>query len=369
MELTIERDAFIKILGKVQGIVEKRNAMPILSNTLLRASDQSLEILATDLEATVIDTCPVDLSEEGSVTLNAKKLFEIVKEMPDGPLFLKSDDEYHVEVKSGKVRYEIMGMSSDDYPKIPDPSDFSFISVPGPLLYEMIHKTIYATAGEEARFSLNGVLFEKTEEGEGVRMVATDGHRLAKIERMIEGAGNIAVEKQVILPRKGMSESMKLLDGVENEVGLAIKEKQAAVKIGDTVLIMRLVDGKFPDYRKVIIEGCDQKATASKEELIRNLRRASLMVDDKARAVKFEFTPGNLRLESKNINGSSSSELDIDYDGDKMSIGFNDRYFVDIMNATKSEKIEINLRDEQSPALVTIPDEENYVCVIMPMRL
>jgi DNA polymerase III subunit beta len=368
MKLVIERDAFIKSLGKVQGIVEKRNAMPILSNALLRASEANLEIVATDLEVTVMDKCPVDLHTEGKLTLNAKKLYDIVRELPDGPVSLTASADYHVEVKSGKVRFELMGMGADEYPKIPDPDEFKFIEMPAKLMLGMVEKTIYATVGEEARFSLNGVFTEKTEDGKGLRMVATDGHRLAMVERELPAVP--ALDKGIIMPRKGMSEVMKLIPEVEGNIGLAIKEKMAAFRTNDTILIMRLVDGKFPDYRKVIIEGADKKAVISSEELLRNLRRVSLMVDEKARAVKFSFEKNLLKLESKNPNfGSSYSELEIEYSGTDINIGFNDRYFVDIIGAAKCAKVEISLRDEQSPALITVAEDKDYTCVIMPMRL
>lgn len=369
MNLVIARDEFIKSLSKVQGIVEKRNTMPILSNALLRAGDGKLEVLATDLEVTVMDNCPVDLRQDGTLTLNAKKLYEIVREMPDPQVSISSDEEFRVEIKSGKTRYELAGMSAEDYPKVPDVSDFKFIKLPASVLLEMIAKTIYASAGEEARFSLHGVYVERTEDKKGLCMVATDGHRLAKVEREIEGVSKLSLNQSVIMPRKGMAEAIKILEGVEGEVGLAIKEKMAAVQVNDTVLVMRLVDGKFPDYRRVIIEGCDKQAQINKEALTKDLRRASIMVDDKARAVKFSFSKNQLSLESRNQNGSSYSELEIQYEAEPISIGFNDKYFTDIMAVSKGDSIEVCLKDEQSPALVKLADDPNYICVVMPMRL
>lgn len=368
MELVIERDSFIKSLGKVQGIVEKRNAMPILSNALLRAKDGQLEVVATDLEVTIMDKCPVDLQAEGVLTLNAKKLYDIVKEMPAGPVYLKSDEEFHVEVKSGKTRFELMGIAADEYPKVPDPKDFKFLKVPGPILLDMIQKTIYAAGGEEGRFNLNGIFTEKMDNG--LRMVATDGHRLAMIEKQIDNVKKMDLTAGVIMPRKGMAEAQKLLADESGEVGLALKEKMAAISMNDSIIVMRLVDGKYPDFRRVIIEGCDKKATVNKEELARNLRRASIMVDEKARAVKFSFGGKTLSLESKNPNaGSSYSEMEIEFAGDKIVIAFNDRYFIDIMNAGKGDNLLIELKDEQSPAIVKLNEDPDYLTVVMPMRI
>jgi DNA polymerase-3 subunit beta len=368
MKLIIERDAFLKSLAKMQGIVDKRNAMPILSNALLRASEAHLEIIATDLEVTVMDKCPVDLHTEGTLTLNARKLYDIVRELPDGPISLTASAEHQVEVKSGKVRFELMGLSAEDYPKIPDAQDFKYVEMKSKTLLNMIEKTIYATAGEEARFSLNGIYTEKTEEGNGLRMVATDGHRLAMVERELES--KLKMDKGIILPRKGMAEAVKVLGDYDGKVAFAVKDKMAAISANDTVILMRLVDGKFPDYRKVIVEGSEKKAVIVCDELVRNLRRVSIMVDEKARAVRFGFEKGVLKLESKNPNfGSSSTEMEIEYEADNMNIGFNDRYFIDIISAAKCEKITIELRDDQSPALVKVSDDPKYTCVVMPMRL
>lgn len=368
MELVIERDAFMKSLSKLQGIVERRTAMPILSNSLFRASQGTLELVATDLEVTVIDKCPVDLQGEGTLTLNAKKLHDIVRELPKGPVYFKCDDECHVEVKADKMRFELAGISSDEYPKIPEIKGFNFFMMPAALLLDMIAKTIYAAGGEEGRYNLNGIFTEKTEKG--LRMVATDGHRLAKIEKEISQATAMEVKEGVILPRKGMAEAMKLLAEEGGEVGFAIQEKMAALRMGETLIIMRLVDGKYPDYRRVIVEGCDKTARIKKEELIKHLRPVSTMVDDKARAVKFSFSQNILKLESKNPNfGSSYSEIEVEYTGEKIAMSFNDRYLMDIINAGKGETIVLEMKDEKSPALITISGEPEYICVVMPMRM
>ncbi len=370
MQIVIERDAFLKSLGKVQGIVEKRNAMPILSNTLLKAYEDSLEVLATDLEVTIRDKCTADVQVEGSITLSARKLHDIIRELPPGPVYLTSGEDFRMEVNSETDRFELMGLSPEDYPKIPDVEDHNFVSFPGALMMEMVNKTIYAAAGEDARFSLNGIYTEKIEDNGSIRMVTTDGHRLALIDRQLEKLEQLNIGQGVILPRKGMAEVAKVLEEHEGEVNVSIKEKMAAFSLNDTLVFMRMVDGKFPDYNRVIIEGCDKKAVVKCEELLKHLRRASTMVDEKARAVKFTFEGSKLLMESKNPNfGTSYSELEIEYNGEQVVMAFNDRYFVDIMNVTKAENLLIHLRDEQSPAVIKIEEDPQYTCVIMPMRI
>jgi DNA polymerase-3 subunit beta len=369
MKLVIEKDSFIKSLSKVQGIVEKRNAMPILSNTLLKVRDNQLEIIATDLEVTIIDRCPVDVREEGSLTLNAKKLFDIARECGEGPVSLTADKDNRMEVKSGNLRYELMGLGTDDFPKVPNPSGYKFTKIPAPAFLEMAQKTIYASAGEDTRYSLNGIFIEKFAEAKKLRMVATDGHRLAMVERELAKLGDLTLSEGVILPRKGMNEVSKLLTETDAEIGVSIQQKMAAFSLNDTFVFMRLVDGKFPDYRRVIVEGADKKARINKEELIKNLRHASVMVDEKARAVKFGFSTNKLSLESKNPNfGSHYSEMAMEYDGSEIVMAFNDRYFIDIMAVSKSETIRVELKDDQSPAIVKLEEDPDYTCVIMPMR-
>ncbi|MFO8058768.1 MAG: DNA polymerase III subunit beta [bacterium] len=370
MQIVIERDAFLKSLGRVQGIVEKKNAMPILSNTLLKAEDDSLEIVATDLEVTITDRCPVDVQSAGSITLSARKLHDIIRELPAGPVYLSSGEDYRMEVKSENDRFELMGLSPEDYPKVPSVEDHEFIRFPAGLITEMVTRTIYAAAGEDSRFSLNGIYTEKLEDSDTIRMVTTDGHRLALIDRQSPKLSELNLTKSVLLPRKGMGEVIKILEEYEGEVGVSIQEKSAAFKMEDAVIFMRLVDGKFPDYNRVIIEGCDKKAVIKCEELLKHLRRASTMVDEKARAVKFTFTENKLAMDSRNPNfGTSYSELEINYEGEKMVMAFNDRYFIDIMNVTKAENLIVHLRDEQSPAVISIEEDPNYTCVIMPMRV
>jgi len=370
MQIVIEREAFLKSLAKVQGIVEKRNAMPILSNTLLKAAGDSLHVVATDLEVTISDMCPVDVQKEGSITLSARKLYDIIRELPPGPVYLESGEDFRIEVKSENDRFELMGLSPEDYPKIPQVEEYKFINFPAPLLLGMVNRTIYAAAGEDSRFSLNGIYTEKVEETGSFRMVTTDGHRLALIDRQTDKLAELELDKGVILPKKGMGEVAKILEDHEGEVGVSLQEKMAAFSVDDTVVFMRLVDGKFPDYNRVIIEGCDKKAVIKCEELLKHLRRASTMVDEKARAVKFTFSNGKLSMESRNPNfGTSYSELKIEYEGEQLVMAFNDRYFADIMNVTKAEDLIVHLRDEQSPAVISIAEDPQYTCVIMPMRI
>jgi DNA polymerase-3 subunit beta len=372
MKFTIEKDVFLKCLSKLQGIVEKRSTMPILSNSLLRVLKGELEVTATDLEVTVLDRCEISSSEPGSITLSAKKLYEIVRELPEGPLELRSKEDNWVEIKSGKNLFELVGLGSEEFPKVPEISQYSLMELDAAVLKQMVEKTIYASAGEESRYSLNGIFLEKSEDKKGLRMAATDGHRLAVIDREIEPAAKMQLEKGVILPRKGMAEVKKILEGVDGKVQFGIKDNSAAVKTNATVVFMRLIDGEFPEYRRVIPEPGERKKKVSiaREDFQRTLRRASLLVDERARAVKFSLSSNLLVMEGKNPGlGTSHGECEVEYKGDKVEIGFNDRYFMDILAVTSSDKIKLEIKDELSPVMVLPDDDSRYFCIVMPMRL
>ena len=370
MKFTIEKEVFLKSLSKLQGIVERRSTMPILSNSLLRVVKGELEITATDLEVTVVDRCEVSTGEAGTITLSAKKLYEIVRELPEGPLELRAKDDNWVEIKSGKTIFELVGLASEEFPKVPDLKQYDLIVIEGPVFKQMVEKTIFAAAGEESRYSLNGIFLEKTEDKKGLQMVATDGHRLAIINRELDQAGKMQLEKGVILPRKGMAEVKKILEGAEGKVQFGIKENSAVVKTNATLIFMRLIDGEFPEYKRVIPEVREKKVVIGREDFSRTLRRASLLVDERARAVKFSLAKNLLVMEGKNPGlGTSHGECEVEYQGDPIEIGFNDRYFMDILGVTQSEKITLEIKDELSPVVVVPDDDTRYSCIVMPMRL
>lgn len=372
MKFSIEKDVFLKCLSKVQGIVEKRSTMPILSNSLLKVRKGELELTATDLEVTVVDRCAAGVADEGSITLSAKKLYEIVRELPDGPVEMIGKEDNWVEIKSGKNRFELVGLGSDEFPKVGDIKQFELIEVDAAVFSEMVEKTIYAAAGEESRYSLNGVYLEKGPKGKSLRMVSTDGHRLAMIDREADQAGKLKLEKGVILPRKGMAEVKKILEGQTGKVQFGVKENSAVVKTESTVIFMRLIDGEFPDYKRVIPEPDQRqkKIAIKREEFQRNLRRASLLVDERARAVKFSFSKNLLVMEGKNPGfGTSHGECEIEYSGEAVEIGFNDRYFMDIISVTTGEKLLLEIKDDLSPLVVLPDNDKSYQCIVMPMRL
>ena len=369
MKFIIGKADFLKTLQRVQGIVEKRNTMPILSNVLIEAGDGRINVLATDLEVFIKDSSPADVKENGTVTVNARKLFEIVKELPDETVDLSANRDCKVTVKGGKARFNIMGLSSKDFPVFPSIDETRLTKIESDRLKDMVDKTAFAVSLDETRYNINGFFLEK--EDTSNKMVATDGHRLALIEKK-DGIWKDAGEKKsVLLPRKGMMEIRRLLDE-DSSSGfmLGITEKNAAMKKEDTLINIRLLEGEFPDYRKVIPAENDKVAVLDRAALLSSLKRVSILSTDKIKGVKFNLSNGRLVLTSSSPDiGDATEEIDAEYTGPELDIAFNARYMIDMLEAVDDEKVSLRLKDQLSPGIIRSSEAGDYTYIIMPMRL
>jgi DNA polymerase-3 subunit beta len=370
MEIKIDRGQFSRSLGKIQGIVEKKNTMPILANCVIKASKNGVEIQATDLDITIKDTCAAEVKKSGTVSLSAKKLYEILRELDEGEVILKEVEPAKVELRSSNFTFDLQGINPEEFPVLPTTEGFKFFEIESEILSEMIRKSIYASAMEEGRFTLNGIFMEKLKDGEMVRFTATDGHRMAMIDREVKGFKEFQQEKGVILPKKGMSELEKLIAGFEGKIQMGVKDNHVAISVGETFIFMRLVDGEFPEYQRVIPEQNPGKVVVAREGFLKSLRRASVLVDEKIRSVKLNFNDGKMVIEGRHPSyGIARGESDCEYSGKPLEIGFNDRYLFDILSATLAGKITMEIKDELSPVLFRFDDDSKYLCVIMPMRI
>jgi len=366
MRFTIDKPSFIKLLQKIQGIVEKRNTMPILANVLLEAEEGVITVMATDLEVFIKDSAKAETTEAGSVTINARKLFEITRELPSESVDVSSDREDKVTIKSGKSRFTIMGLPSKDFPVFPEVDESKLEKIDNESLKEMIDKTSFAVSTDETRYNINGFLFEK--ENSTIRMVATDGHRLAYIEKNDIG---VATEQKegVLLPRKGVLEIRKLLED-EGDFMLGITQKNAVMKKGDTLISVRLLEGEFPDYKKVIPKENDKEVVADRIGLLSSLKRVSILSTDKIKGVKFSFSKSNLTVSSSSPDlGEATEEMDIDYKDEDIEIAFNARYFIDMLESVTDDNVKVFLKDSLSPGIVRPAGSDSYTYIIMPMRL
>jgi DNA polymerase-3 subunit beta len=342
--------------------------MPILANVLIDAKKGSIHVTATDLEVGVRGQVEGDVAKEGTVTVNAKKLYEIIREVSQEQVQLKRLENDWVEIRSGKSVFKIVGMDAREFPQFPDFEGKGLSTTPAATVREMIERTIFAVSTDETRYSLNGVFIEQADAGK-IRMVATDGHRLAFEEKTV---GSLGLSKGVILPRKGLSELKKLLEsGDDGTVSLGFKENMGLVIKDKVELFMRLIDGDFPDYTKVIPTGNPNIAKLDHDELLQALRRVSILSSERYKGIKMEFTDGRVSISANNPDiGEAVEEIEADYKGKGLSIGFNARYLIDVLGVLTGEgEIDIELKDELSPSIIRKSGIEGYLYVLMPMRL
>jgi len=368
MEVKAKRGDLLATLYWTQNIVERRNTMPILANVLIECQKGRIRVTATDLEVGVRGEVQGEVVKEGTVTVNAKKLYEIIRELPADQVQLKRLENEWVEIRSGKSIFKVVGLEAREFPQFPDFDSGKFSTTPASTIREMIERTIFSVSTDETRYSINGVFIEEGGGGK-VRMVATDGHRLAFEEKII---GSLGLAKGVILPRKGLAELKKLVEGGEDgSVAIGFRENMGLVSKDNVELFMRLIDGEFPDYTKVIPKGNPYIVKLDHEELLQALRRVSILSSERYKGIKMEFADGKVCISTSNPDlGEAVEEIEADYDGKPMSIGFNARYLIDVLAVLVGEgDIEIELKDELSPSVIRKTGSEGYLYVLMPMRL
>jgi len=370
MKLSIHKNELQKGLARIQSIVDKRNSMPILANVLLEASEGHLRLSATDLEVGIRSVYDADVTTEGALTVAAKKLYELVRELPDEPVELGATPNSYLTIHCARADFTLAGTAAEEYPTLPSFSPERTVLVQAAVLSAMIERTAYAQSLDEGRYNLNGVYLEVLPDSGHIRMVATDGHRLAYADRVL-GADVSALASGVIIPRKGLTELKRLVDEDDaDEIELAFHANNGLARKGDVTLVMRLVDGEFPNYRQVLPKDANWQITLPSELLIQALRRVSVFSSERSRAVKLELTEGKLAISSNNPDlGEAREELDLDFAGDPLTIGFNARYLLDALGAMRAKEIRLTLQDDLSPMRIVPADDEDTLGVVMPMRI
>lgn len=373
MEFRIDKELFLKSLQKIQGIVEKRTSMPILSNVLLQAGDGVLCVIATDLEVGMKSTYPAEVVSTGKITVNAKKLYEIIKELPNQPIQFSARENDWVEIRCGKVKFNIVGLSPDEFPYFPDIIEDNLFEIESTLLRDMIEKTVYAVCNDETKYNLNGI-FTKVEpdtSGNNIfRMVATDGHRLSIASGTLKGSAGNELFKGVILPKKGVYEMKKVAEEETGRLLFGFMDNSALLKRGDFYMVMRLVDGEFPDYNRVIPTANDLEVTINRENFIHSVRRMAILSSEKFKGIMLEISNGGIKISSSNPElGDATEEIDVAYSGDPLAVRFNARYLLDVLTAVDTTSVRMKFRDELSPSIIMSENSDNFLAVIMPMRL
>jgi DNA polymerase III subunit beta len=377
MELAIDRVSLLSSLSMVQGIVERRNTVPILGHVLIEPSEGRLRLSATDLEVGIRTEIAAETAQAGSLTLSARKLFEIVRETEAEKVTIKALDNDWFELRCGRARFKMMGLDPRSFPAMPSPNGKGDepertiqgdLKLPSAEMASMIDKTIFAVSPDEARYNLSGVYVVAPEAGM-VRMVATDGHRLSMIDRQATGFTMVG---GVIIPRKGLAELRKLLDQAgENEAQLVIDGQLAWLRRGATELSMRLVEGEFPDYKGVIPNQSRYEIHVGRDTLLNAMRRAAIFSNERYHGVKLAFADGTLTVTSTSPDlGEASETLDVAFNGAEFSIGFNALYIQQVLGVIPSDSEAIlGLSDEVTAGIITTPSDSEFQYVVMPMRL
>ena len=368
MKIEIQKKDLLNLLSRTQNIVEKRNTMPILVNVLLEADNNCLKAYATDLEVSLTDTVLVKIINPGKVAVSAKNLFEITKELFDGPIQLIKKENNWLEIKQGKFLSKIVGVSAEEYPVFPTYSSENFSGINAADLKQMIDKTIYCVSNDETRYHLNGVYFEKVDK-DFITMVATDGHRLSLIKKQFK---NLSLNEKigVIIPKKGLFEIKKLIESTVDEVFVAVEGSQFILKAGTCVLMIRLIEGKYPNYQQFIPQKFLYNIVVPREAILSSLKRVSLLANQKSKAIMMCFSENKLEITSNNPElGDAKEELDISYSGPELKIGFNAKYIEDVLKNIDQENIELEVNDQLSPGVLKSHNKNDYINVVMPMRI
>lgn len=366
MQFSIQREALLKPLQQVVGVVERRQTLPVLANVLVKVATTRLSLTATDLEVEMVASADVEKAGDGEITIPARKLFDIVRALPDGSrIDLKLNGD-RVGLGAGRSRFTLTTLPASEFPTIDNLELVEKVALPEDALRDLMERTAFAMANQDVRYYLNGMLLDLQEHT--LRCVATDGHRLAMKETALQST--VTTRRQIIIPRKGVNELVGLLEAGDGQVELEFGRNHLRVRRGDVVFTTKLIDGRFPDYEAVIPLGADKSATLDREVLRGALQRAAILSNEKYRGVRLELSPGKLRIVAHNPEQEEAvEEVEAETQVSELAVGFNVGYLLDALGALRGEKARLSLRDAQSSCLVQEQDNEQARHVIMPLRL
>jgi DNA polymerase-3 subunit beta len=377
MNFEIDKKEFIKGLGLMQSVAGRKTTLPILSHILLEWEKHFLYLTGTDLETGIREELIAKIHQKGKASVSAKKLFEIVRELPEETIHIQKKDNQWITLQCGKSIFNLAGLDPEEFPSLPAYEEENFSTVSSRLVREMIEKTVFAASNEESRYHLNGVLVVQCKQAgkEVLRMVATDGHRLSLIDRENQKVRGVE-EKGIILPKKGILEIKKIIgdrDG-EEEMGIYFNSTHGFFKMGKSLSVIRLIDGEFPEYEQVIPKGNDKKLVMAKERMVSSLKRVSTMASERMEGVKFSLKTNSVEMSSTHQDfGDAKEEVEVVYEGPPLQVGFNARYLIEAFNVIDTEEVLMELKDEGSPGILRPSSSSvgisNQISIVMPMRL
>jgi DNA polymerase-3 subunit beta len=370
MEITVSKFELLRELTATQGVVERKTTIPILSNYLLEAAGDKLSLTATDLDLSLRTSCNAKVKKEGACTIPARKLYDYVRLLPDAEITIRLLENHWVSIRCGRSNTKMVGMARSNFPGLPVFPSAGVIKIAAAVLRSMIAKTGFAIASEESRYTLNGALMVL--KPESITMVATDGHRLAHVERTGEKFEGVSGEMKTLIPKKAMDELKSLLDSEAETIDFAKDESTLFFRVGPRLLTSRQLTGQFPNYEAVLPKDVSKSITLQGEELGAAIARVAQFADERSRAVRLRLEKGELKLSASSTEtGESEDTIEIAYDGEPMQIGFNAQYLIDFIKATGSREVKLELKDAQSAGQLRPAEGEDYKYryIVMPMRI
>lgn len=366
MRFSLQREVLLKPLAQVVNVVERRQTLPVLANLLARVEGDLLSLTGTDLEVEMVARTKVEDAQDGEITIPARKLFEIVRALPDGSRVTITQSGDKITVQAGRSRFTLASLPANDFPALDEVDATERVKVGEAGLKELIERTAFAMAQQDVRYYLNGLLFDLRDAI--LRCVATDGHRLALCETSLEAP--VQTKRQIIVPRKGVLELQRLLEGGDRELELEMGRSHIRVKRDDVTFTSKLIDGRFPDYEAVIPIGADREVKIDREAFRASLQRAAILSNEKYRGVRIEVSPGQLKINAHNPEQEEAQEeVEADTRVDSLVIGFNVNYLLDALSALRDEHVVLQLRDANSSALLREAGSQKCRHVVMPLRL
>ena len=375
LSINVSKEDFLPALNSLQSITGKKGTMAVLANVLIQTQENFIELIATDLEVGIKKSVAAEVRSPGSMTLPSKILFEIVKESGSESIIIEEKDKNWARIKAGTSMYNLAGTASEEYPDFPDYNEEALMSLPCDLVKELIEKTIFSLAQErESNYTLTGILLEKEKNDAGkslLRMVSSDGHRLSIMEKELDKeSADIMIEKSTLIPRKGVSEIKKACEGQKN-FSVGSDKKQIVVKTKNSLMIVRLMNGEFPDYRSIVnVIEKNNFIEIERRGFLESLKRTNLFTEETFNAIQLSVAENKLVLSSQNMDfGNAKDEMEINYKGDPLELGFNCRYFIDALQVMRSDTVKAYINSDQSPCLIEGDGDQGFVSIIMPMKI
>ncbi|MDH3635271.1 MAG: DNA polymerase III subunit beta [Gammaproteobacteria bacterium] len=366
MKTTIKREDILAPLQQVIGAVERRQTLPILGNVLLKSIGGDLSLTATDLEIEMVARISADSSDDFQTTIPARKLLDICKALPESAVIKFNIEDSRVSLTSARSRFSLAALPAKDFPGLEEIEAQQTFSIPQNVFKSLFDKTSFAMAQQDVRYYLNGILMEIS--SDNIKLVATDGHRLALSETSLDTG--VADEKQIIIPRKAVLELSRLLDSDDSQVKCVLSQNHLRVETDALVFTTKLIDGKFPDYQRVIPVDGNKTMEVDRETLKNSMSRIAILSNEKYRGIRLTLTAGNLSIQANNPDQEEAEEeLQIDYNESDVEIGFNVTYLIDVLNVIDSEKVQVKLKDSNSSAIISDSEDDSSLYVVMPMRL